>query len=231
MTSITTRIEAITANARKFAEKKDAYDKSARNLTWSIVAEVYALGLEALDPANEVDYDRELNAHGLKPAQPGENPWLKVLNVAVGHFYINADDKRAWKPNASFSKYARALRFMESQGVTAADALAYIKDKREYVTDNKGRHLIGMIEADKVVHPPQKRDNTDPNAIKKALDREPLGVVELPETDGSMPRYARAYGEIRDGKFVVVGLISDSEDAAKSDLNKAGKALTVKVAV
>lgn len=230
MSTITSTIEAITANTRKFVEQQNKAATSARNLTWTIMAEVYALGLEAFKAENAVDFDRELHAHGLNPAKEGENPWLKVINVAVGDFYINAKKKRKWRPNVSFSKYARALRYMQGQGVTAEGARDYIRNPRSY-TDAKGiqgKHLIGMIAADKIVNPGLKRDMTDKKAMDIVLACPPLGAVAIPGTEGWVPKYARAYGEFRDGVFILRGLIADSEDAAKQDLNKAGKALLAK---
>jgi hypothetical protein len=229
MSTITSTIEAITANTRRFVEQQTKASTSARNLTWTIMAEVYALGLEAFKPENAVDFGRELRAHGLKPATGDENPWLKVVNVAVGDFEMTGKTgkaKRKWKPNRSFSKYARALRYMESQNVEADDALAYIKATTSH-TDAKGeggKHLIGMIEADKIKYPASTRDFSDPVAVAKA-EANPLGIIAMPSDTRPGRHYTRAFGYVENGVFVVIGQLPDSERAAKLDAHKAGKAL------
>lgn len=228
MSTITSTIEAITANTRKFVEQQTKASSSARNLTWTIMAEVYALGLEAFKPENAVDFDRELFAHGLDPAKQGENPWLKVINVAVGDFEINSKGKRYWKANQSFSKYARALRYMQSKGVKAEFAKEFIRAKTEHVTGGSEAsrcHLIGMIAADKLVHRPVRRDMTDRKAMAAALASPALAEVAIPALEEDAPRFARVFGEVRDGMFVIRGLIEGSEGAAKHDINKLGKAL------
>jgi hypothetical protein len=224
MNTITNRIDAIAAQATAFNEKKIGYEKNSRKLTWTIVADVYALGLLAFEPENARDFDHELTARGLRPAKNGENPWLKVINVAVGEQYLKSNGKRAWKPNASFSKYARALRYMEGQKVTAEDALAYIKNDRSY-TDAKGaqaKHLIGMIAADKLVNPAVERDMTDAAAVARAVGK-PLGSIPLPTDTRKGRHFTRAFGYVENGVFVLLGQLRNTDKAAKLDASKAGK--------
>lgn len=224
MNMITTHIDAIAAKATTFNEKKSGYEKSSRKLTWTIVADVYALGLLAFRPENARDFDHELDARGLKPAKDGENPWLKVINVAVGELYLTSKGKRAWKPNASFSKYARALRYMESQKVTAEGAPAYIKRDHSY-TDAKGaqgKHLIGMIGADKIVNPAVERDMTDAAAVARVVGK-PLGSIPMPSDTRKGRRFTRAFGYVENGVFVLLGQLRDTDKAAKLDASKAGK--------
>lgn len=224
MNTITNRIDAITADAKKFTDKQNNYNTSSRSLTWTIVADVYALGLLAFQPENARDFDQELLSRKLNPAKQGENPWLKVINVAVGEHYLKTKGKRAWKANASFSKYARALRYMESQNVTAEDALAYIKNDRSY-TDAKGaqsKHLIGMIAADKLVNPAVERDMTDAAAVARIVSK-PLGSIPMPTDTRKGRRFTRAFGYVENGVFVLLGQLRDTDKAAKLDASKAGK--------
>lgn len=224
MNTITNRIYAITANAKKFTDKQSNYNTSSRDLTWTIVADVYALGLLAFQPENARDFDQELLSRNLKPAKDGENPWLKVINVAVGEQRLNTKSKRVWKANASFSKYARALRYMESQNVIPDDALAYIKNDRSY-TDAKGdqgKHLIGMIAADKIVNPAVERDMTDAAAVARVVSK-PLGSIPLPADTRKGRHFTRAFGYVEGGVFVLLGQLPDTAKAAKLDASKAGK--------
>ena len=224
MNTITNRIDAITANAKKFTDKQTNYNTNSRTLTWTIVADVYALGLLAFQPENARDFDQELLSRKLNPAKDGENPWLKVINVAVGELYTNSKGKRAWKPNASFSKYARALRYMESQNVSTEGALAYIKRDHSY-TDAKGaqsKHLIGMIAADKLVHPAVVRDMTDATAVARIVGK-PLGSIPMPTDTRKGRHFTRAFGYVENGVFVLLGQLRDTDKAAKLDASKAGK--------
>lgn len=235
MTTIAARIEAISARNTKLVSQQATYELNTRKAIWSLMAEVYALGLATKEITHAFEYDALLEARGIKPAKPDENEWLKVIQVSCGRHIEKKTSKGIvlkWQTNASMSKYARALRHMERKGVDPAVALDFIADERDWVeTGNAGnrRHLIGMAEADKLVMPTIKRKTTNDKAIKRAASEAQAGVsVNFGRT--KRRQFIRVTGYVENGQFFPVAPIENSEDAARRDLHKMGLRLIAEAA-
>jgi hypothetical protein len=228
MNTITERANAISKSNGELVAKQSRFTANTRKAIWSLIADVYALGLASKQDDNVADYDALLSARGLKPAKADENEWLKVIQVSCGTHYERKGNKGlGWTPNSSITKYARALRFMETQGVDPADALAFIGKEADWVDSGKAisrRHLIGMIAADKIVHPAITRDRTKPDAIKAALQSAGNGV-EVPFGASSRREYLRVFGYVEAGLFHPIGKVEGSEQTAKLDVHRAGMAI------
>ena len=223
---------SISRDTVEFQAKQDRFAATSRDTIWTIMAAVYRLGLETKVKANTYDYDALLQSRDVKPAKAGENEWLKVIEVSCGRFVPHPTKSLTWKKNTSMAKYARALRFMESQGVTAADALGFIQSEAEHVEKGSAanrRHLNGMIAADSKANPPRRRDTTKPENIKRATRDVPQGMA-LPFATKKR-QYVRVFGYMENGEFVPLGKVENSEGAARQDVNRLGRSLLQKEAV
>lgn len=111
------------------------------------------------------------------------------------------------------------MRYLADNSVDPADAAKFIEDFKD---EGFGTKLSGIVKADQAAHAPKDAPSREA-LIKKAVEATPLGEIYSPKlAEEFKDRFGVVWGEMRDGKFVVMGIVNMSENKILAEIAKAG---------
>lgn len=231
-------------------EIKQARSNSRTNL-YGYVGDFLRDAGKLLDPANLQFLNAVLDAHGLKPAPTGANPFGPLAKVFFGEWkdveYISNGKAKTRKvpseatktrlvdgkkqfflPNRTAEKYAKAARYANSKG-WSSDRLT------EELCGGKGG-LKSIIDADTAA---TKGTDPDEKYVERLVDlvhkAEPLHILDFSDC-GIGPDYAERklvslWAEIKDDEVLIRGVLPTSESALMAHVRKYAKENGAKLAL
>jgi hypothetical protein len=160
----------------------------------------------------------------------GENPFRPIVRMLYGRFdekapkvsYGNLTGLTKFVRNPSAERYAGVLRYLDEEQVQPQDVAHFIAKFEE---PPFGKNIIGIIKHDRERHP--DKPPVDKKAMLARASRDtPLAVIDLPEDYLDMSGPVGLWGEFKNGKMLVRGMLSVANKQAEAAAVSRGQELS-----